>query len=299
MGTERVSIEPVQQRNWDWRAAGNFVGGGSGSGLLIIIAVLTLLGARVSNLIVIAVFLIVTGLGLVWLEIGRPWRFLNVYRNPATSWMSRESWLASVLVPLALLASWFESNTLIILTGLNAALFLYSQGRILKAARSIAAWRIPEVVPLVMTTGLTEGIGILLISWVLIPDLKANIGLFDITIISVFLILARIWMWIAYREALFVSVPDNTREIILRSQLPFILYGHILPIALLFIAVSLKSYVNILVLLSGLCIMLSGWNIKFIIITRAALNQGYALPHSPARGGGKSGPGVKPGWTSK
>ena len=123
MGTERVSIEPVQQRNWDWRAAGNFVGGGSGSGLLIIIAVLTLLGARIDNLIVIAIFLIVTGLGLVWLEIGRPWRFLNVYRNPATSWMSRESWLASVLVPLALLASWFESNTLIILTNKICLLF--------------------------------------------------------------------------------------------------------------------------------------------------------------------------------
>ena len=293
-----MSIGPVQQRSWDWRAAGNFVGGGSGSGLMIIIAVLTLLGGSSNNLLLIAVFLVVTGLGLVWLEIGRPWRFLNVYRNPATSWMSRESWLATVLVPLALLASWSQSNILIILTGLNAALFLYSQARILKAARSIAAWRIPQIVPLVMTTGIAEGSGILLIAWVLIPGIKASIGLFDITIISVFLILSRIWMWIAYREALFVSVPDNTRTIINRAQVPFILYGHILAIVFLFIAVSLKSYVNILVLLSGLCITLSGWKIKYLIITKAALNQGYALPHSPARGGGKSGPGVKPGWTN-
>jgi phenylacetyl-CoA:acceptor oxidoreductase subunit 2 len=298
MGTKRVSIGPVQQRNWDWRAAGNFVGGGTGSGLMIIIAVLTLLGGSSNNLLIIAVFLVITGLGLVWLEIGRPWRFLNVYRNPATSWMSRESWLATILVPLALLASWSQSNILIILTGLNAALFLYSQARILKAARSIAAWRIPQIVPLVMTTGVAEGSGILLIAWVVIPDLKTSIGLFDITIIVVFLILARIWTWIAYRESLFVSIPDNTRTILHRAQVPFILYGHILPIVLLFIAVSLNHYTNILLLITGLFLTLSGWNIKYIIITRAALNQGYALQHSPARGGGKSGPGVKPGWTN-
>jgi phenylacetyl-CoA:acceptor oxidoreductase subunit 2 len=184
------------------------------------------------------------------------------------------------------------------LTGLNAALFLYSQARILKAARSIAAWRIPQIVPLVMTTGVAEGSGILLIAWVVIPDLKTSIGLFDITIIVVFLILARIWTWIAYRESLFVSIPDNTRTILHRAQVPFILYGHILPIVLLFIAVSLNHYTNILLLITGLFLTLSGWNIKYIIITRAALNQGYALQHSPARGGGKSGPGVKPGWTN-
>ena len=42
---------------------------------------------------------------------------------------------------------------------------------------------------------------------------------------------------------------------------------------------------------------LSGWGIILIIITHAAINQGYAMPHSPARGAGTPGPGVKPGWT--
>ena len=31
-------IEPRHQINWDWRAAGNFICGGSGSGLVILAA---------------------------------------------------------------------------------------------------------------------------------------------------------------------------------------------------------------------------------------------------------------------
>ena len=40
----------------------------------------------------------------------------------------------------------------------------------------------------------------------------------------------------------------------------------------------------------------AGWLLKFTLITRAAYNQGFALPRLPVRGAGASGPGVKPGW---
>lgn len=293
-----MNIGPVRQRNWDWRAAGNFIGGGSGSGLLIIAAAMALAGVSNTRLLVIAILLIVTGLGLVWLEIGRPWRFLNVYRNPHTSWMSRESYLATALLPLALSAIWFESNVLILLTGLIAGLFLYSQARMLKAARSIAAWRVQQIVPLVITTGIIEGTGILLVAWVFIADLRASIELFDIAIFCWFVIVWRMWTWLAYVDSLSRNVPTHTRTIIHRAQTPFIIVGHFLPAILVIAALLLNRYANVFVLLTGLCVTLSGWGIKFIIITQAALNQGYALPHSPARGAGKPGPGVKPGWTS-
>jgi len=35
----------------------------------------------------------------------------------------------------------------------------------------------------------------------------------------------------------------------------------------------------------------------FAIVARAGFNQGFALPHTPVRGTGQPGPGVKPGWT--
>jgi len=49
---------------------------------------------------------------------------------------------------------------------------------------------------------------------------------------------------------------------------------------------------------AGLSVFATGWAIKFILITRAAYNEGFALPHTPIRGTGVPGPAVKPGWTS-
>jgi len=40
----------------------------------------------------------------------------------------------------------------------------------------------------------------------------------------------------------------------------------------------------------------AGWALKFIMITRAAYNQGFALNHTPVRGSGLPGGAVKPRW---
>jgi phenylacetyl-CoA:acceptor oxidoreductase 26-kDa subunit len=292
-----MSTGPAMQKSWDWRAAGNFIGGGSGSGLMIIGAVLALASDSNFTLVLIATLLIVMGLGTVWLEIGRPWRFLNVYRNPFTSWMSRESYLGTALVPLALTAFWIQSDTLLIFSGLLACLYLYSQARILKAARSITAWRVNQIVPLVITTGLTEGAGVLLIAWIFIADLKASIGLMDLFTISWVLLVVRFLTWIDYKVVLARNVPKQTKRLIQQSHSPYFWFGHVLPAILMFVVLLTNSQVNALVLLTGLCLTLSGWAIKFMIVTWAAVNQGYAIPHSPARGAGEPGPGVKPGWT--
>ena len=50
--------------------------------------------------------------------------------------------------------------------------------------------------------------------------------------------------------------------------------------------------------LAGCSVFATGWAIKFILITRAAYNQGFALAHTPIRGFGVPGPAVKPGWSS-
>ena len=45
------------------------------------------------------------GLFCVSLELGRPLRALNVFRNPRTSWMAREAWTSLLLVPAVLAAA--------------------------------------------------------------------------------------------------------------------------------------------------------------------------------------------------
>ncbi len=49
--------------------------------------------------------------------------------------------------------------------------------------------------------------------------------------------------------------------------------------------------------LAGLAAIAGGWRLKFVIIARAAYNQGFALPLTPVRGAGQSAAGDKPGWS--
>jgi phenylacetyl-CoA:acceptor oxidoreductase subunit 2 len=53
----------------------------------------------------------------------------------------------------------------------------------------------------------------------------------------------------------------------------------------------------ILFAIAGVCIAAAGAFLKFILVTRAGFNQGFALVHTPVRGAGIAGPAVKPGWS--
>ena len=151
------------QTSWDWRAAGNFMFGGAGAALLVVIALAERAHPPALPVALTALVLVGLGLSLVWLEIGRPWRALHVYFHPQTSWMTREGAVAMVLFPLTLAATWFESVALFAVAGALGALFLYCQGRILQGARGIPAWREPAIVPLIVSTGLAEGIALLML----------------------------------------------------------------------------------------------------------------------------------------
>ncbi len=88
---------PKQQRNWDWRAATNFITGGAGGGLLFAAAWATFGVVDVRVPIGIALVLVASGLLSVWFEIGRPWRALKVFRHLSSSWMAREATVAAML----------------------------------------------------------------------------------------------------------------------------------------------------------------------------------------------------------
>ncbi|MGB3429111.1 MAG: hypothetical protein WBA53_13160, partial [Burkholderiaceae bacterium] len=83
--------KPWQQTSWDWRAAGNFIGGGAGTGLVMFTAVSGVQGTVAAVLLLAGLALVGLGLTCVWAELGRPLRALHVFFNPRTSWMMRES----------------------------------------------------------------------------------------------------------------------------------------------------------------------------------------------------------------
>mgnify|MGYP000909819342 CR=1 FL=1 len=186
-------VAPWVQAHWDWRAAGNFIFGGTGAGLLIAVVASGLDPA--SGAVLLGLASVIVGLVCVWTEIGRPWRALNVLRHPSTSWMSREALLAPLLIGCGLLAAASGATGWRWAMALGAALYLYCQARMLQAARGIPAWRQPRSVPLMFATGFAEGSGLLAACSVMLGTASSRLAV--LLGLACFL---RAAAWIAYRR---------------------------------------------------------------------------------------------------
>jgi len=288
-GLGRVS--PVLQTSWDWRAAGNFIFGGTGAGLMASAVLMGFLAPTIWLGLFVALAFTGAGLFCVWLEIGRPWRFLNVFRHPARSWMTREALIALPYFAFGGLGWLLHSPTLGVLAVLSGLAFVYAQGRILRAARGIPAWRQKEIVPLIVVTGLTEGAGLFSLF-----ALFGGFGTYQLNILTTalfVLVVIRFLLWRRYRSALGrIGAPVGALRAF--DALQPGLSGGNQGVLLALLAAALVYPVALPV--AGLISLVTGWGFKFGLITRAAFNQGYAINRMPARGAGASAPGIKPGW---
>ena len=289
------AIGPVQQKSWDWRAAANFIFGGTGSGLLFTAGIAALAGIAVWLPVLAALALVALGLFCVWFEIGRPWRFINVYFHPRRSWMTREAFAALPLFGFGLAGVVSGSVLLYVAAALCGLIFVYCQARILKAARGIPAWRHPRLVPLMVTTGLAEGLSLFAI-------FAAFAGVEDLVMQMVALALLafiglRHLAWRTYRKALGAQgAPTGTFRALDGGWLNLSLWHQLLPAGLVVAGLVAGWLMPVLLVAASLLVVASGWIFKYVLITRAAFNQGYAVERMPARGAGDSAPGVKPGW---
>jgi len=272
---------PWQQAHWDWRAAGNFICGGAGSGLLVFAALSGVPDPGLSGLILGGLALVWLGLFCVWLEIGRPWRALHVVFNPRTSWMSREALTAMLLFPAALAAATIMPGLLPVTAAL-ALFFIFCQGRMLRASRGIPAWREPLVVPLIAVTGLTEGAGLFFFSALLhqagTPGLLTLFGA---------LLLARVLLWLAYRKRLARQAAPRALAALDRAGRWLQIAGALLPltlIAAIAIGATPAALAPLLAASAGFMAVLAGSFMKYTLITRGSFNQGFALVHLPVRG---------------
>jgi phenylacetyl-CoA:acceptor oxidoreductase subunit 2 len=265
---------PWQQQSWDWRAAGNFMCGGAGSGLIVCAA----LSAAPAGLLLAGAVLVGLGLGSVWLEIGRPWRALHVYFNPRTSWMTREALVAPLLFA-AVIASWFGVPLAHHAAALLALVFVLCQGFILQAAKGIPAWREPRLVPLIVATGLAEGAGLLLLWGAFAHGATATQWAFFALALS-----ARWLLWAPWRgriraAARALAALDRAGRVFKTSTL--------LALAAAALAAGAPLPEELARALQALCGALacaSGAWFKFTLLTRGAFNQGFALARLPVRG---------------
>ncbi len=273
--------DPWRQSSWDARAAGNFIGGGMGGGLIAFTVISGAGGIARVALLLAGLALVGLGLFCVSLELGRPLRALNVFRNPRTSWMAREAWTSALLVPACLAAAAGAAGTPW-LALLLALLFVYCQARLLQAAKGIPAWREPRLVPLLVVTGLVEGSGVFLVTAPLhdaaTMGLLAAFGL---------LVIARAFAWRVYRRRLAGKASPGALAALDRAGRVLEIAGTLVP--LLVVAAIAAGFVAGPTLLpsaavAGLLAALAGAYFKFTLVTRAGFNQGFALPHLPVRG---------------
>jgi phenylacetyl-CoA:acceptor oxidoreductase subunit 1 len=289
-------VEPSLQQHWDWKAAGNFICGGAGAGLLAVTSVAGLMGMPQALIGIAALSLIALGLILVLLKIGRPWRAMNVLRQPRRSWMAREAWLAAMLFPSAALALWSGNPALVVITGILGLSFLYSQAMILKEAKGIPAWREPRIVPLLIITGLAEGGGLFLMALPLVPALGAMAE--PVAIAVTLLAAARSAAHRAYLSALVDhGAPARALSSLMRFREWFLILGLALPLVLIAMGFVASSAAPVLFALGGMSVLASGWTLKFRIVTQAGYNQGFALNNVPMRGSGRAASAARPGWS--
>ncbi len=287
-------LSPRQQRNWDWRAAANFIAGGAGGSLLLWTALAGFSSGTTRMAILLGLILIGTGLTCVWFEIGRPWRALNVYKHVATSWMTREAMVAAVLFPVGGLALLTAAPVLVVVTGVLGAVFLYTQARILAANKGIPTWRHPRSIHLMVATGLAEGAGFLICVTSLSSPLIGTWGLGGV----IALIAARAYLWKAYLGGLRADgAPDGALTVLNGFDGRFVVFGHILPVVAIVAALAGMPAQSGVLFAAGILVVATGWTMKFILVLRAAFTQGLALKHLPVRGCGVAGVAAKPGWT--
>ena len=276
--------DPWQQTSWDWRAAGNFIGGGAGTGLLFACAFFAAPladSAWTSNwLLLVGLALVGGGLTCVWLEIGRPQRALHVFFNPYTSWMSREGFVGLLLFPAVLMAvlgfgGWIWASAVL------ALLFLYCQSRMLPAAKGIPAWRSKLVTPLVFVTGLCEGYGVFLLLGLVHARVSGS-AMLSFTA----LVLVRIAVWTVYRRVVDASLASPARAALDVAGSRLLVFGTIAPVVLLGMSLWLPTGAAqaALIAAAGTSAALAGAFVKYILVTRASFNQGFALRNIPVRG---------------
>ncbi len=271
---------PWHQAHWDARAAGNFIGGGAGTGLLIATAAGGPTGLTLTVMLLVGLALVGFGLLCVWAEIGRPLRAVNVFINPRTSWMSREGFVGLFLFPVGAVTAFLSPGWLPAVVVLALA-YLYCQSRMLPAARGIPAWREPWTGVLIASTGLAEGFAL----WVAATPWHgmrsaAMLGLFAL------LVVVRQIVWVVYRRRLKGHIVKKADEALAGAGRWLLVLGTIVPLFIVVVLLTSPAGWNVapFEVAGGLLAWGAGAWVKFVLVTRAAYNQGFALKRLPVRG---------------
>ncbi len=287
--SERDPANPLNgrlQTFWDFRAAMNFIMGGTGSGLVVIAMMLALDGlidaTAARALFATGGVIIAIGLFFVFMEIGRKLRFWYAVLRPQSSWMSREVWAVGMLYPLIAANFLWSSPQLWLATGFAGAAFLFCQARILYAAKGIPAWRVPLIPALVIASGLTEGAGAAMLALTTLGQTTLPPAL---ALLSLILVPATAALWYIYvRRAPQNRIPAMARDVLTGITDVLLMWWAVAAVILL--ACLLLAPPPAYFAFAGIMLIATGAIWKTMVIVHASHQQGFVLPQAPGRGSG-------------
>jgi phenylacetyl-CoA:acceptor oxidoreductase subunit 2 len=173
-------------------------------------------------------------------------------------------------------AALFLDFRFVLLAAVCAVGYLYCQARMLHASRGIPAWCQKELPLLIVATGLAEGTGLYLVI------AEPSVGMIAAALLAgVFREVVRE----IYRRGLIQSkAPAGTLAWFSLPAENVLSAGRLASI--IFLALALIGWRT--AVLGGLLAVVTGWGLKYLLITRAAYLRGPILQHTPVRGRGPS-----------
>jgi DMSO reductase anchor subunit len=267
----------VVQTLWGWPAIANFALGGLGAGFYVMATLAA--GVGPSTTVRVAAWLgpllVLAGFAALATEAGRPLRGPRVLGRVRTSWMSRELWLGGAFALFAvgtLAIQGVGPRVLAAAAGLALAL---SQGEILRHARGVAAWSVPPMPWVFLSSALVSGAGLLLLlgAWSGPPPDRL-LGLALVTLIVHLCVWSVFITW--SRDASFVHGVRPLRDG--SSGLVMVVGGYLLPLLLAALAVALPPLGPALATAAG-ALMVTGqaW-MKAALIRQAGQLRPITLP---------------------
>ena len=280
-------LKPRKERAWGWPAVANFVLGGSGAGLYLIVSFTLFAGPEsFSRLLPGPVSLLpaaLVGLGFfaVSLESGRPWRGTYLLSNLRNSWMSIEILSGAIFIAAAALDHFFSLPVLKVAAACAALELVISHGFIIYRARAMSAWNVPIIPFLFLSSGLVLGGGVLFT----ISSLQRS--MIHAGVISAVLVclIADFTAW-----GLYIWLPRNMHfrkaTAYLRRPLPLFSVmglGHLLPLILLtWLAATAGESADdgirhLGIALAGFCMLAGGAAQKIVVLLGANFLRGVTM----------------------
>lgn len=235
---KKIEVFPAEpQGAWGWQIAANFILVGAGTGFYLFSYFVLVLGDRsfvLSKQVqysLLAPVLAALGFLALTAKPGRPLRSIYLFNNIRQAWVSRETLLWGIFIPVVII-DWLIPNMVLRFLAIVAAFALMiSQGAILYQIRAIPGWNVLVMPMFFISSGFASGGGV----FMLIGGMTRSPLLSGAITMTLIAIIANLAMWLLYlyrfRSATFREATDKLRRPLSLSVTIGI--GHLLPVVLL------------------------------------------------------------------